>query len=350
MEKNDNKLLRQYFKSYLDGKTMFDTNKEKSLELLKESLTILNLLKNNVKINDKYNKLLEESENESYKLIGQTIEDNIESEITISNNKISSETLLNALEKGELIDIKKAKYGEIDFNKRINNKTILHYAINFSDTTFLKLAFKLGARIDITDSDGHTLLEYACLELDPNMINFLVKYGADLKKHLYFRDGNQKKHVNLYDSIDILIIYKILLAYNNNKIEFVNNKLLNWLYIYLNSIDIDSSLCYLDIILEELNFTLLNKLGCPRNKIEIMLTNLVPFIDNYPFNLSIDWILSLELKYLIKKIIKNKINSSNIKLELINLIWENYIKKNIVTEDYIGILISQWIEISKIKV
>jgi hypothetical protein len=68
---------------------------------------------------------------------------------------------------------------------------------------------------------------------------------------------------------------------------------------------------------------------------------------NLPFNLSIDWILNLELKYFFIKLIKSK---SQINLEekkiIIDYIWENYIKNNLFTEDYLGNLISQWISVS----
>lgn len=369
---NKNKLLKQYFKLYLKGKEMYDIDKEKSFNLLKESLVLLDSVKKKYSDNMEYFNVLQESEIESHKIIEESIESNIESDMLITD-KIDSEILFETLKKGDISFIKKAKYGEIDFENKINNKSLLHYAIKYSDTTFLKLAFKLGARIDTTDINGHTLLEYACLELDPNMINFLIKYGADMNKHLYFRKDNNKLISN-YDAIDILILYKILLSfYENNKItinnSFINkiilvknllnlddilglndytiNELLNWLLIYLSSIEESSANDYLNIILEELNYTIKNKLGCPKNKIEIILVNLVPFIENFPFNLSLDWIFLLELKYLIIFIIRNK-KTNDIKIELINTIWNNYIKTNIIKEDYIGILISRWV--SKIKV
>jgi hypothetical protein len=368
---NKNKLLKQYFKLYLKGKEMYDLDKEKSFNLLKESLILLDSVKKEYSENNEYLNLLQESELECHKLIEDSIETNIESEIILTE-KIDCKILFETLKKGDISYIKKAKYGEIDFENKINDKSILHCAIKYSDTTFLKLAFKLGARIDTTDINGHTLLEYACLELDPNMINFLITYGADMNKHLYFRKDN--KLISNYDAMDILILYKILLSfYENNKITtnniFINkiillknllnlddmiglnnytiNDLLNWLFIFLSSIDENSANDYLNIILEELNYTFKNKLGCPKNKIEVILINLVPFIDNFPFNLSLDWLFLLELKYLIIFIIRNK-KTSDIKIELINSIWNNYIKTNIIKEDYIGILISRWV--SKIKV
>ena len=88
-------------------------------------------------------------------------------------------------------------------------------------------------------------------------------------------------------------------------------------------------------------------MGCPRNKIELILINLVPFIE-YPFGLSIDFVVSLELKYIIIKIIKKKLSITDMKMELTNEVWDKYINNNLLTNDYIGILISQWI--SKIKV
>ena len=104
---------------------------------------------------------------------------------------------------------------------------------------------------------------------------------------------------------------------------------------------------YLSIIREEFQFPLKKSLGCPYNKLEILLTYLVPFID-YPFNISIDWYINLELKYLIIKLLKEKsLNNVEIKTNLINYLWDNYIKKNILQEEYLGNLISQWI--SKIK-
>jgi hypothetical protein len=107
---------------------------------------------------------------------------------------------------------------------------------------------------------------------------------------------------------------------------------------------------YLNIIEDELKYSLKNKLlGCPTNKVDILLVNLVPFI-KYPFNLNINWILSLELKYIIKKNIKNKnlIDSNEIKKNIVDELWDKYIKTEIVEEDYLGTIISQWI--TKIKV
>jgi len=391
MENYDtNKLLKKYFKIYNDGKINLNTNKELAFEYFKESLDLLSELKNNhsEKIY-KYKNLLDKTENNSNKYISLTIESSIEIEDN-KNNNYDINLLYNNLEIGNINIFKEIKYGQINFKEYINNvnikgQTILHCAISSGDTTFLKHLFKLGARIDTSNLFGNTLLEYACLQQDPNMIHFLGLYGANMQKHLYFRDGTIK-YISYNDSIDINILLKFILSYLNdlsnkkykenikifNKIKFIKNNLnlkenininictqnnikeynyddlFKGLTLLLHKLPEESALSYLNIISEELNFILSNKLGCPPNKLEIILINLVPFID-YPFNISIDWILSLELKYLILKLIKKKnINSINIKKELIENVWSKYIKPEIIQEDYLGCLISQWI--AKIKV
>jgi len=369
-----NTLLKKYFKIYNDGKkNLINNNKKQAFEHFKTSLDLLTELKNNHNI-VKNKQLLEETESKINKYISITIETCEETE---NIKDINNDFIYNNLLIGNLDIFNYIKYNQINFKEYINKTglTIMHHAIKLGDTTFLKNLFKLGARIDTTNSDGNTLLEYACLQQDPNMINFLGKYGANMQKHLYFRDG-PNKYITHNDSIDINILLKFILSYecdpidkNNiyNKIKFIKNNfdlnekininihdkehtyndLFNGLSLILNKLPENAALTYLNIISEELNYVLNNKLGCPPNKLEIILVNLVPFI-NYPFNITIDWVLSLELKYLILKLIKKKINSINIKKELIEYIWKNYIEPEIIQEDYLGCLISQWI--AKIKV
>jgi hypothetical protein len=372
-----NELLKKYYNNYMEGKKIYDTDKEKSFGYFKESLDILKNLRDNYnKKIKKHKKLLEDSESECYKYISLTIESTIESE-NIKKTNINIIELVSELEKGELNLIKIAKYGDINFYENIENETILHLAIKNGDTTFLKYAFRLGARIDTTNYLGNTLLEYACLQQDPNMINFLSEYGANMQKHLYFRSGNYK-NTNNNNPIDICILLKIILSYlpNDSDDKKVNNRIYNKIKLLQNLLDINekinlnnytyrdlliglmyllnkipeiSAITYLEIINEELNYSINNKLGCPKNKLELLLINLVPFID-YPFNISIDWIIIHELKYLIINLIKKKkkYNSFDIKKELVNLLWETYLKNNIIQENYLGCLISQWI--TKIKV
>lgn len=388
-----NTLLKLHFKRFKDGKNQIKKNKDEAFENFKDSLEILKTLKAKHSLNIVEHKLiLDKSESECYAYINLIIETSIENINMNTEFKINFKTLFSSLECGNLELIKKAKYGDINFTEIVKNQTILHMAIIHGDTSFLKLAFKLGARVDTTNKDGYSLLEYACLAQDPNMINFLGLFGADMQKHLYFRDGTIK-YLNYNNSIDISILLKIILSYipnnsiennindenNNNKNEYSennneNNKIFNKIKLIKNSIDLnnkididnytfddlfdgllhllnrlpeDSALSYLNIITDELSFVLHNKLGCPHNKLEIILINIIPFIE-YPFNISIDWIISSELKFLIKFLLKKKNNSLDIKKELFNNIWEIYVKKEIIQEDYLGCLISQWI--TKIKV
>jgi hypothetical protein len=91
------------------------------------------------------------------------------------------------------------------------------------------------------------------------------------------------------------------------------------------------------------------KLGCPTDKLQIILYNLVPFID-YQDNLKLNWLISVEIKYVILKILKNKIkiNTIQLKQELTELLYISYIKPEIIPEGLIQLIVLQWI--NKIKV
>ena len=248
--------------------------------------------------------------------------------------------------------------------------TPLHYAILFGDTSFIKYALKLGACIDQTNQYGHTLLEYACLENDPNLIEFLYYYGADMKKHLVFRD--EKKYFNNSNMIDIALLEKIIMEIpDSNKtlkyldfikdmmdmtalldIQYMNNReqkitvldLIERLDRLLDCMKKDARSSYIDIIKEELSFDIINKLGCPNNKIEILLYNLVPFI-GYTETLKLNWLISLEIKYILLKILKNKkrINIKELKEELNTILNESYLKSKIIPKGLIDIIVLQLI-------
>jgi len=377
MDDNTNIIIKRTIKNLINGKKKYNNaEKDKAIEYFKQSLDLLSELKN--RHNDKiikHKNLINDTETECKKYLSLSIESSIKDNKNIDIIKL----LYDNLRIGNLNEINKFKCKEINFSELINNNTILHWAINFGDSQFLIKAFKLGGRIDTTNKNGNTLLEYACLEQDPNMIEILNLFGANMQKHLYFRNGTFK-YITRNDSIDINILIKIILSYipesknllikykntlNNiiyNKIkllinninlnekininEYTFNDLFDGLLILLNNLPLDSSLTYINIIKEELSFKLKNNLGCPPNILEIILVNLVPFID-YPFNISIDWVISLELKHLLLRLIK-KYNDLNIKEGLINELNIKYINNGLLQEDYLGCLISQWI--SKIKV
>jgi len=361
MEKeNDNDKIKKCLKSFLMAKKYLDKDDNTAFEYFKKSLKYINLVKpKNKDLNENIINILNETESECNKYINLTVEKTIEKE---KDSKIKL-NLFDIIEEGKIEELKKIKSYQLEFNVYDEEgNTPIHKAIKFGDTMFLKTAYKLGAPLDIVNKQGHTALEFACLEKDPNMINFLLKNGVDMKKHLLFREGN-KKYNSQQNYIDCSIILKIIFSYPENtnidELKFVLNifnpeeKIGFDNYNYLNLVQCLSSLLdkqipenkdeYLEILREELNYPLKNSIGCPYNKLEILLTYLVPFI-NYPFNISSDWYINLELKYLIIKLLKEKPSfNSEIKGELINYIWENYIKNNIFQEEYLGNLICQWV-------
>jgi hypothetical protein len=361
MEKeNDNDKIKKCLKSFLMAKKFLEKDNDTAFEYFKQSLKYITLVKpTNKNLDKNIIDVLNETESECNKYINLTVEKTIEKE---KDSKIEI-NLFDIIEKGKIEDLKQIKSYQLNFNIYDDEgNTPIHKAIKFGDTLFLKTAFKLGAPLDIVNKFGHTALEFACLEKDPNMINFLLKNGADMKKHLLFRDGN-KKYTNNQNYIDCAIILKLIFTYqeseNYDDVKFIlhifdpEEKIGFDDYNYLHLVKCLSSLLdkqvpeskdlYLEIIREELNYPLKNSLGCPYNKLELLLTNLAPFI-NYPFSISSDWYINLELKYLIIKLLKEKPSFNiEIKGELINYLWENYIKNNIFQEEYLGNLICQWV-------
>ncbi len=381
---NDERKVIKCLKSYLTGKKYYDTDIDKSYEYFKQCIRILNDLKEkNINIKKDFIDIIDETETECSKYLTLAIEATIEKPISkYVNTKPDNTELFEIIETGNIEKLKQFKYGEVNFNVyNENGLTPLHMAIKFGDTTFLKHSFKLGACIDKTNKSGHTLLEFACLEKDPNMINFLLNCGADMKKHLLFREG--KKYFNNGDQIDIVLLEKIIVDSSNKKqhqikyLQFIfeyfdSNELINLEYSeptnstvskgkitmsdFINSLDmlidgfhIDKRNTYIEILKEELKYDLSFKLGCPTNKIEIILYNLVPFI-NFEENLKLNWLISLEVKYIILKILKNKvkINTKQLKKELTELLYLSYIKPEIIQEGLLQTIVLQWIY--KIKV
>jgi len=375
--------IKKCLKSYLTAKKYYESDVEKSYNYFKQCMNILNDLKKKEKINDEYVNIIEETENECTKYLTLALESTIEkpSKRKIKIDEEQDNKLFEIIQTGEVDYLKRFEYGNCNFNIiDENGYTPLHLAIKFGDTTFLKHAFKLGAGIDKTNKYGHTLLELACLEKDPNMINFLTYCGTDMKKHLDFREG--KKYYNNGNQIDIVLLEKIVMENkkSSNKIkymEFIFNYLNKEYFIELEYCDPTNSTLsikkisfesfikkldclindfeeekrntFISIIKEELSNDLIFKLGCPIHKIEILLYNLVPFIE-YDKNLSLNWLISLEIKFIILKILKNKIkiNTNELKKELKEFLYLSYIKPEIIPEGLIQIIVLQWV--CKIKV
>jgi len=367
-------IVKKCFKSYLVAKKNYDTDIYKAYKYFKQCAIILQHLKKNKK--ELNNDILNETEIECNKYISNVIFNYIEIPINIINNNSYDNKLFELIEIGNIDILKKSKYGDINFN--IYNSyglSPLHYAIKYGDIPFIKNALKLGASIDQTNLYGNTLLEYACLEKDPNMINFLLEHGANMEKHLIFRES--RKYFNRGDNIDIILLQKYIMDFDISLT--INNNYLDWIYKFINkndkidleyadtditiskdiitiemfiiqlnkvlySLNDDYRNTYINIIKEELNYDSIFKLGCPKNKIDIILYNLIPFI-NYNKTFHLMWLISLEIKYLIYKIFKNKIkiNFKELKDELLELIYNIYIKNNIISEGLLQIIVLQWI-------
>jgi ankyrin repeat protein len=355
------KKIKKCIRSYQEGLKLIEINKNKSFEYFNQSLKYKNLVS---KDNTEKHILeaLEETENECNKYINLTIEKTIERE-DIINIDID---LFDAIEKGEPDLLKNIKsYNFLIYDE--DGNTLIHKAIKWGDTKFIKMMLTKGAPINITNKAGTTPLEFAVLNQNQTIIDFLLDNGADMKKHLEFRkDNNKTKSFQNY--IDCSIILKIifsnvecddikeltfifdylkkeeLIGFN----EYTYENLIKCLATLLNKINNDNKKTYLRILKEELRHNLKFNLCCPYNKLEILLTYLVPFID-YPFNITEEWYINLELKYLIIKEFKKKNILDNQFYENVdNYLQENYIDNNILKFDYLHNLIARWV--SKIKV
>jgi ankyrin repeat protein len=331
----DNDKLRKALQLYIEGKNNIDKNDTLAKNNFMKTLEALTEIKN-LESSSKYMQLIQTTEADCRKFL--------------QTHNIFDLVTRNCLDK-----IKKLDY--INF-REINDtgNTILHHAVEVGDTSILKELLKKGGMIDTVNGNGHTLLEYACLKNDPNMIAFVIAHGGNMKKHLFFRKGDQKQYLHKSD-IDMAILLKLVTSNSINKNQsyqlfsciekyFNMNELVGLdkftvrdVLIGLNNMfnNKESYKTYINIIIEELNEFELNKTitKCIYNKIDILLSNLVPFI-NYPFNIASIFLLKSEIKYLIKNILKN---NKNFKDELMEKLFDIYIKTNLFQEDYIGIIV-----------
>ena len=295
------------------------------------------------------------------KIINELFENNLYVE-----NKLISDNIFTPVEEGNLDGI---SITESYNNFKVYNAeglTPLHVCIKNGDTSILKRFLKGGESIDLNNKDGHTLLEYACELKDPNLISFLISHGSNPKKHLLFRENNKdcKMFTNDIDLANIIKIclQKGALIKSKNEInksldikeKFKNiclknisddylvglgdltfNIFYNYLEDTLFSLNEDSIKSYIDIIEEEFNYSFMNRLGCPSNKFEVLMINLVPFIE-YSYNISTKFVILNELIYTIKFIFDKNNMKINKKFneKLLNKVWKEY--KEIISFDFIG--------------
>ena len=345
--------LENALKMYLIGKKNIETDNPNSIAFLKKSIENINIIK------EKFNNLT----SEHLHVLNLTEAD---CKKILSNY----DNVFELINKNDLSSIKKIN----NFNFReINDEgnTILHHCINVGDTTILKELLKKGGCIDQVNGNGNTLLEYACLKKDPNIINFLICHGANLKKHLFFRKKDNQLYLNKSD-IDCAILLRVIMNYSKNNdlslFKFLGNHF-SWnelvglekytikdMAIGLTNMfkNKQSFITYKNIIIEDLNnySKNMNNINLKKNinKVDIILFNLIPFI-SYPFsNINNSYIIKNELKYLVKKILKQSKTTDDVKEHLINNLFDTYVKTELYPKDYIGILIFQIVnKFTKIK-
>lgn len=342
---NNEELLQKAIKYYNNGKKLYDNDKTKALKLFEYSLNAINEFKKLKPDGLSNNHLITNTEADCMKYLSTP---NVFDLITKNN--------LEAIKKIEHINFR-----EIDGN----GNTVLHHAIDVGDTGILKEMFKKGGMIDTVNGSGYTLLEYACLKKDPNIIAFMASHGANMQKHLFFRKGDNKFYLNKSD-IDMAIILKIIIVNRLKVVNIKNDKTDYTSFIFLEKYfnlseligfdkftirdmliglhqmfnNKESYKSYSQIINEELIEFENNKNDkinkCIYTKIDIILSNIVPFI-NYPYNIASIFIVKNEIKYLMKNILRyNKKDFKNI---LMIKLFEDYIQTNIFPEDYIGIIV-----------
>tara|TARA_B100001093_G_scaffold520108_1_gene612750 strand:+ start:4190 stop:5332 length:1143 start_codon:yes stop_codon:yes gene_type:complete len=352
----DNSLIeKKIIKYYIKAKESND-NKELYQNFLNKTLKNINLLAEpNRKISFK---LLDDKYFNSIKKYCYQNLDRIFNDSILKFDKKVDIKIFDLINQGDIQSINETEniYNYNVFNE--DGLTPLHRCINLGDTYILKEFLKRGESIDSVNKSGNTLLEYACLQNDPNLISFILNHGGSMKKHLFFREDFKLK-LNLND-IDLAIIIKLcLLKGKDYQIDYNIDFLLDYIEPDFNIGISDIKFCQfleflkstisnlkketqetiITIWKEELTYNLENKLGCPDNYFELILINLVPFI-NYPFNLSNKNYLTKEVLIMVKKLcLENNYKlDQNLGVKLIETVWKEY--KNIYPVDFIGLILS----------
>ena len=336
---SEHTILDKAMKLYNIGKDNLQTDSKLAKKCLELSLNTLNKLRDSHDVSN-YIKLIQTTEADCHKILSP-----------------HNQNIFHLIDRNNIDSIKELQ--SINF-REINSKgnTIMHHAIDIGDMGILKELLKKGGPIDMVNGNGNTLLEYACLNKDPNIINFLLIHGANMTKHLFFRKGSHKYYLNKSD-IDMAILLKLIVSkikdeiivdnkfkflekfFNSSELigldKFTIKDLINGLHNMFNNKD--SYLTYKQILIEELtNYEEYKDIKtCSYNKIDIILYNIVAFI-NYPFNLSCSFLIKNEIKYIIRNILQNN-NKKEYKNLLLSKLFDTYVQNNLFPEDYIGIIV-----------
>ena len=245
--------------------------------------------------------------------------------------------------------------------------TPMHYCIKCGDINFLHKLIEYGASIDICNKDSHNLLEYSCINEDPNFTDFLLKYNEDISKTICLRKFREYSNRNYNIDTTLVQIYIINYFVKEHKIKYIqwildilpnnlklyknneiisSHKFVSSLDNLLNVIKTDSRNSYLKIIKEELSYPLKINLGCPFDIMEILLYNIIPFIC-YEHNYTPDWLLNLEIKIILLKFIKDDILTY--KNNLREYLIEKYINSKILNKQYLKLILLKWFNILEIN-
>ena len=338
LENQDNIYLKKALKYFLKLKEN-ETNDKKGVGFANKSLSYLNQIKNKAK----YNEIINETEDYCNNYIKYSAVPIVNIKKTLEYNEI-----FDIIKKGDL-----AAFDNITLNPKdlVKNNgdgmTPLHLCVEVGDTTILKKLLDYDVSINTINSKGNTLIEYACLCGDPNMVKFLTNHGALIKKNLFLRDKQVKIKLKT-NNLDSACICKIMLMNSykkkikyefkelkkninfNSLCGFGNFTIENLLIGISHSIDDISLKNYLDIVLEELSYDLNDELFCYKNKVEVLIYNLVPFIE-YEFNITQENVFLMELYFLKKRYSKKC---------LIDILFDRYVG-NLVPEDFIGVQIKK---------
>jgi hypothetical protein len=273
-------------------------------------------------------------------------------------NKIFSKLSLELKENIFLLQIRKGNlqfFEYIDINQDLLDMFEInpfHFALNMGDTKILQKLLEFTSINNINFYDNNlTLLEKACLNKDTNSIEFLQNFGANMEKHIIFRESKYKLKIDCLDIANLC--YFILNLKINNKI-----KKLQFLEDYLDfeeeypfeNIKIKKIIQGIEILLEDkldeyIKLIKMDLLLVENNcNFEILIFYLIPFLENklnYPFNIENEKLILTELFYLILlNYDKNKFKN-DYKKNIYNKLNEYYLDKKILKEDYLGILLKK---------
>mgnify|MGYP001196030024 CR=1 FL=1 len=336
----DNIHIKKVLKYYLKLKNKKNDNDGVKLA----NHVLLNLSK--IKTKDKYNDILKETEEYCNNYIKNTVDEKNEKNITYKK-------LIEIIKSADIINIKKYTIkNEFLYKFDDEGLTPLHLCIKLGDTSILKYLLNNNISVNTINKKGYTLLEYACLNKDPNMIHFLIDHGSIMKKNIFLRDKDIKIQLKT-NNIDVACVFKIMLMNSYKKelkpeIESLkkylnfdelcglgNFTLRNILIGIGHSLNKESLDNYILIVEEELlDYGKNNLIFCYQDKKEVIVYNLIPFI-NYKFNISQENVFMMELYYLKKKFNKK---------DLVTIIFEKYINK-LAPEKFIGLQVKKVLNI-----